>query len=303
MLRLGLVLALLCSFLTGNSQTPSEWLCQAPWLYVHTFAVEATAVIQSEKVVGTTINFHDYGVVEIEQAGQFSGGIWRLEGDQLFLRLAGKKQFRIKELQPGSLVLEFEQTQPIRGTFQYHFRTASSNNEAMQAPAVVEPVSGTKELSSSALSPVSKIERPAPGSRIQIELRGGGYQSPDNPVLKNELIIRPDGQVYFEYTKVQGDRLFSHKTLSRSALEEVANYLFDQGFFELDDQYTCQNATCSDRLKAEPQPIPIQLAFQYGSYRKVISLSIYSLEPGYRKVLDYPESIDRMIQAVRRIAE
>ncbi|MEO1713635.1 MAG: hypothetical protein AAFU60_09920 [Bacteroidota bacterium] len=45
------------------------------------------------------------------------------------------------------------------------------------------------------------------------------------------------------------------------------------------------------------------MALRYGNYRKVISLSIYSLEPGYRKVLDYPESIDRMIQAVRRIAE
>ncbi|MEM1219725.1 MAG: hypothetical protein AAGH79_12480, partial [Bacteroidota bacterium] len=283
------------------SQSPNEWLCQGPWLYVHTFTVESSAVIQSEEVAGSILAFHDYGVVEIDQNGQFTGGIWRLEGDQLMVRLGDKKQFTVKELQPGSLILEFSQTQPITGTFQYHFRPEQSN----VVPSSKEMVKTSSSPPSSTSPPnsIQRLTRPAPGSMIQIELRGGGYQSKDNPVLKNELMIRSDGQIYFEYMKVQGERLFSKKIISESELEEVANFLFNQGFFELADHYTCQDAACSERLLEEPTPIPIQLAFQYGNYRKVVTLSIYSFEPGYRKVLNYPESIDRMIQAVRRIAE
>lgn len=274
------------------AQGQKELLCQNAWEYAHTFVVEESAIIHSTEMQGVRLDFHDYGVVEIQKSGAFTGRTWKIEADKtLLLRYQDHQQFEIVQLTEDALVLQFSQSTPIAGTFQYHFHPLKA-----EIPA-------TEIIPTEKARPSLVLVRPPSGARIQIELSGGGYEDRQNPILKNQLLIRNDGQVFYEYQKVRGEKTFSQKSISRAELEELANYLFDQGFFELEEAYTCQNEACRNRLIEDPVPLPLRVAFRYGNYRKVVELPIFSTDAGYRKVLDYPAPLDRMIQAIRRIAE
>ncbi len=148
----------------------------------------------------------------------------------------------------------------------------------------------------------AKLAAEQPKEMMQVELVGGGFYGGVDPVYRNMILIKTDGRVIKEYqSQLQGLQVSKHN-ISRENLEKLVAYIEQNHFFEFDQIYTCENQDCIKRLSNKPRPIALRIAITKGVHRKIITIPIWDGKGKAQALIDYPEELDAIVQAIEKIA-
>ena len=96
--------------------------------------------------------------------------------------------------------------------------------------------------------------------------------------------------------------MVTKKDIPRAQLEEFVEYCVKQKFFDLERIYDCETAVCLRRKHKKPTPVPLRLAIAYGNRKKVITISIWGQDENKARYVDYPPSLDNIIDAIQNMA-
>lgn len=139
---------------------------------------------------------------------------------------------------------------------------------------------------------------------IEIFISGGGLYTGVNPVKYDRLTIYNSGLVRREWkTKLQPEQTFQKK-LTKEQLRKLAQFIIDQGYFDFNNVYDCQQGdkACATRLLAEPQPIALSLSVSVGMRRKRVYVALYAphLESNW---VNYPPKLEKIVNAIYEVVE
>jgi hypothetical protein len=137
---------------------------------------------------------------------------------------------------------------------------------------------------------------------ISIELIGGGYYGGIDPVLKDYIYIKSNGRLIKEFKSLHGGLVVTKKDIPRDEIEQFAEYIISQRFFDFEAIYDCESSICQNRKRNKPTPIPLRLAVAYGSRKKVVTVSIWGDDIDNLKYVDYPTALDNIVEAIQRMA-
>lgn len=146
------------------------------------------------------------------------------------------------------------------------------------------------------------LAREAPKEHMQVELMGGGFFGGVDPVYKNMILIKTDGHVIREYHSAQQGLQVQKYYISREQLEELVAYIENKRFFDFDQTYTCNSPACQKRMSDKPRPIALRIAITKGVQRKIITIPIWDGRGKKNALIDYPEELDAIVQAIENIA-
>jgi hypothetical protein len=304
-----------------SAQTPAKFgyptvqesqIIGSKWRYAYTLHLESNTTIHQAEKDYEFFLFLKYDF-EFEQFlnGKFSKGNWSLSNGTLFYPFKNIQKFTIAAISQRSLVLEFQQPNSP-GTYQYHFTAVSSKESPFARPAneleevLVEanPVKAQKRPWWAILQQSDKKEDAKPKkvpTYISVELIGGGYYGGIDPVIKDFTQIKTDGRLIHEFQTVNQPLRVVKKMISRTELEQFAEYVFSNKFFEMQRMYDCNTTVCEKRKMNKPTPIPLRLMVAYGDKRKIITISIWGQDNHHVKYVDYPPVIDNIVDAIQRI--
>ena len=148
----------------------------------------------------------------------------------------------------------------------------------------------------------AQLAREEPKEMMQIELVGGGFYGGVDPVYRNMILIKTDGQVIREYqSELQGLQVNKHN-ITRKTLEELVTFIEEKQFFEFDQMYTCNTPSCIKRLENKPRPIALRIAITKGVRRKIITIPIWDGKGKANSFIDYPKELDAIVQAIENLA-
>lgn len=295
-------------------------IVESKWRYTYALHLESNTIIhQAEDFYDYYLHFrYDY-IYEQYLNGEMSKGTWSLNDEELFYSFKHIKKFKIAEINKKTLLLEF--TQPnSKGTYQYHFIRVESKDAPFVKPLYELPdvlverdnPNGRRKLFSFAKrknkkkrkrkNKKSKKTKEKP-TFINIELIGGGYYGGIDPVQRDYIHIKSDGRLVKEFKGANSGLVVTKKTISRNELEQFAEFIIAQKFFEFDRIYDCDASFCEKRKYSKPTPIPLRLSIAYGGRKKVITISIYGRDKHKTQYVDYPSELDNIIEAIRRMAD
>ena len=290
-------------------------LIETKWRYTYAIHLESNTIIhQAEENYDYYLHFrYDYTYNQYLN-GQMSRGGWSLSGSELFYAFKHINKFEIAGIDKQTMVLEF--TQPnSKGTYQYHFVKVESKDAPFVKPAnelpdvIVETISPRKEnrrLRSLARQKKRKNKKSKNNSEdqvyINIELIGGGYYGGIDPVLRDYIHIKSDGRLVKEFKSQQRGLVVTKKNIPREELEQFAEYIITQHFFEFERMYDCESNFCQERKHAKPTPIPLRLAVAYGDRKKVVTVSIWGKDKNNVRYVNYPAAFDYIVEAIQRMA-
>ena len=300
---------------SGFFKVDDRFIVETKWKYTYTLHVESNTIIhKAESFYEFFLYFRYNYTYEQFLNGKLTKGAWSLNGDQLFYSFRNINKFVISDVNKELLVLEF--TQPnSKGTYQYHFVRVGSADAPFVRPPYELP-----EVNVEAPDPKRKDEpgwiafgkkkkrkkeeeaAKADQEYISIELIGGGYYGGIDPVQRDYIQIKTDGRLIKEFKSQHQDLVVTKKNIPREELERFIQFVMDQKFFELQPVYDCNSAQCLRRKGIKPTPIPLRLAVSYGSRRKVITISIWGKDERNTKYVEYPDSLDNIIDAIQRMA-
>ncbi len=291
-------------------------IVETKWRYTYTIHLESNTIIHQAE------NFYDYYLhikynytYEQYLNGTMTRGTWSLNGSELFYSFKHIKKFEIAEINKNKLVLEFTQVNS-KGTYQYHFVRVESKDApfvkpANELPDVIVETFRTKKDKKRWLTFGKKDKKRKrkksnePEKKqvyISIELIGGGYYGGIDPVLKDYIYIKSNGRLIKEYKSLHGGLVVTKKDISREEIEQFAEYIISQRFFDFETIYDCESNLCQERKRNKPTPIPLRLAVAYGSRKKVVTISIWGDELDNIKYVDYPPALDNIVEAIQRMA-
>ena len=294
---------------------------ETKWRYTYTIHLESNTIIhQADEKYDFYLHWrYDY-TFEQYFNGKFSKGTWSLKDVDLFFQFKHINKFIIADLDKKTLVLEF--TQPnSKGTYQYHFIRVESKDAPFIKPANelpdvnVEAVNPNKKKRSwlafakkkrnkkkkrSKKRGKNKIDKDRP--YISIELIGGGYYGGVDPVVRDYIQIKSDGRLIKEFKSRHNGLIVTKKDISRDELEQFAEFIVAQKFFEFERMYDCESILCQERKHDKPTPIPLRLAVAYGQQKKVITISIWGKDEAKRRYVEYPPALDNIIDAIQKMA-
>ena len=131
---------------------------------------------------------------------------------------------------------------------------------------------------------------------------GGGYYGGIDPVLKDFILIKSDGRLIKEFQSVQHGLIVTKKYIPRLELEKFADYILEQGFFEMERAYDCTDPFCMKRKSQKPRPVPLRLSVAYGDRKKVVTIAIWGKDNLNTNYLEYPPALDHIIDAIQKMA-
>lgn len=297
---------------------PERLIAETHWRYAYALHVESNTIIhKAEEYYDYYLWLrYDYTYQEYLN-GKLSRGNWSLDNRTLYYSFKHIQKFEIAEAGKRTLVLEFNQPN-ARGTYQYHFVRVNSTDAPFERPAnelpevlVEELIESQKKSKRFVFSKRKRKKRRAEeaaalvgnGKKIQIELIGGGFYGGVDPVLKDFIQIKTDGRLVKEFQSVHNGLVVTKRTIPRAELEQFAEFIVNQDFFESDRMFDCDSPLCDKRKRMKPTPIPLRLAVTYGDRTKVITISIYGRDEHNVRYVEYPRSIDNIIDAVRKMAD
>jgi hypothetical protein len=105
-----------------------------------------------------------------------------------------------------------------------------------------------------------------------------------------------------EFKSLHGGLIVTKKNIPRAEIEQFAEYIISQAFFDFESVYDCENSLCQNRKRDKPTPIPLRLAVAYGSRKKVVTVSIWGEDVDRTRYVDYPIALDNIIEAIQRMA-
>lgn len=303
----------------GNLYGPIDerLLVESKWRYTYALHVESNTVIhKAEDYYKFFLYFRfDYTYQEFLN-DKFSRGTWSLNNRTLFYTFKNIGKFEIREISKNALVLEFQQPN-AKGNYQYHFVRVASDEAPFVKPANELPDIIVEEMDNKQNAPnwwtfnknrrkKNKKKTPEPPKQketyISVELIGGGYYGGIDPVLRDYVHIKSDGRLVKEYKSSYHGLKVTKKNISREELEQFAEWVTRQGFFEMDRIYDCDSPVCQKRKRQKPTPIPLRLAIAYGTRKKVITISIWGRDDNNIRYVDYPPELDNIIDAIQRMA-
>lgn len=290
-------------------------IIETKWRYTYAIHVESNTIIhQAEDFYEYFLHFrYDY-TYQQHLNGKLSKGTWSLSGSELFYSFKHIKKFEIAVINKKTLVLEFTQRNS-KGTYQYHFVRVESKD----AP-FVKPANELPDINVEAINPNKrrwwafgkkkkkkkkrrkKKKKKEKQIYISVELIGGGYYGGVDPVLRDYIHIKSDGRLIKEFKSVNSGLRVTRKDIPREELEQFAEFVIAQNFFEFDRLYDCSNSICQKRKHNKPTPIPLRLAVAYGNKKKVVTISIWGRDQHNVKYVDYPPALDNIIDAIQRMA-
>ena len=148
----------------------------------------------------------------------------------------------------------------------------------------------------------AKLAEEAPKEMLQVELVGGGFAGGVDPVYRNIILIKTDGQVIKEYqSALQGLQVSKH-VVERKTLEELVSFIEENHFFDFDQTYGCEGAACEKRLQNKPRPIALRLAVTKGVRRKIITVPIWDGKGKAHSFINYPDELDAIVRAIMNVA-
>jgi hypothetical protein len=291
-------------------------LAETKWRYTYALHLESNTIIhQAEDFYDYYLHFrYDY-IYEQYLNGEMTRGTWSLSDDELFYSFKHIKKFRIAEINKKTLLLEF--TQPnSKGTYQYHFVRVESKDApfvkpAYELPDVIVEREDLRNQKSNRFAFGKKKKRKDKEEKeskkekeifISIELIGGGYYGGLDPVLRDYIYIKSDGRLVKEYKGLNSGLTVVKKNISREELEQFAEFIIAQNFFDFERMYDCETAFCQERKHAKPTPIPLRLAVAYGNRKRVVTISIFGKDKNKVQYVDYPPAIDNIVDAIQRMA-
>ena len=244
-----------------------------------------------------------------------SKGTYSIDGSNLLYSFKHIKKFEVAEVTNNSLVLEFTQSNS-KGTYQYHFIRVESKDAPFVKPAyelpdvLVETINPKKRKLFSFGKKKKKRRRKKNRKKekknlpyISIELVGGGYYGGMDPVIRDFIHIKSDGRLIKEFKTVNKGLSVTKKNIPRTELEQFAEYVVAQKFFDYDRIYDCNTSFCQKRKHTKPRPIPLRLAIAYGKKKKVITISIWGKDKHNLQFVDYPPALENIIDAIQRMAQ
>ena len=299
----------------GDFKVEERQLIGTKWRYTYTLHVESnTTVHQADKEYQYFLFFkYDY-TFEQYLHGQFSKGTWSLNNNTLFYTFRNVPKFDIVTVNNKTLVLEFKQPNTT-GTYQYHFVSVESSEAPFVRPPnelpeiIVEAPNKNKKkhrwwdfLSNSD----EKKTEPATAKKempyVSVELIGGGYYGGIDPVIKDFTRINTDGRLIHEFQTVNAPLHLMKKNISRTELQQFAEYVTDNKFFDMQRLYDCNSEVCERRKLQKPTPIPLRLMVSYGDKKKVITISIWGEDNRKMQYVNYPTALDNIISAIQKLA-
>lgn len=320
---LWLLLILLATSSVYAQQTGDGWgthykavderiFVETKWRYTYAMHLESNTIIhQAEDYYEYFLHFrYDY-VFEQYLNGRMTRGPWALDGSTLKYSFKKIEQFEVAKMDKQALVLEFKQPNS-KGTYQYHFVRVESKD----AP-FVKPSNELPDIIVERLSPAQRRQRLSArrkkrknrkkniegnGEYISIELIGGGYYGGIDPVLRDYIHIKSNGRLVKEFKSRNAGLIVSKRDIQRTELEEFAEYILAQDFFNMERLYDCESAMCQNRKESKPTPVPLRLAVAYGNKKKVVTIAIWGMDKQNYRYVDYPAALDYIIEAIQKMA-
>jgi len=286
-------------------------IVETKWRYTYAMHMESNTIIhQAEDFYEYYLHFrYDY-VFEQYLNGRMTRGPWSVDGSALNYAFKKVEQFEVAKLDKQTLVLEFRQPN-AKGTYQYHFVRVESKEAPFVKPAnelpdiIVEklsPAERRRRLAARRKKRKRRKEKQTNQEYISIELIGGGYYGGIDPVLRDYIHIKSNGRLVKEFKSRNTGLSVTKKDIQRSELEEFAEYIVAQDFFNLERIYDCEDAFCQKRKQVKPTPIPLRLAVAYGNKKKVVTIAIWGRDKQNTRYVQYPEALDFIIESIQRMA-
>ena len=303
---------------TNYPAVPERMIAETKWRYTYAIHLESNTIIhQAEDFYDYYLHFrYDY-TFEQYLNGQMTRGTWSLHGSELFYSFKHIKKFEIAGASKNTLMLEFTQANS-KGTYQYHFIRVESKDAPFVKPSyeLPEVIVERADLRKSKLGRLAfgkkKRKRKSRRSKkkqpkkapifISIELIGGGFYGGIDPVLRDYIYIKSDGRLVKEFKGANTGLTVTKRSIPRSELEQFAEFIIAQRFFEFEQIYDCGSAFCEERKHSKPTPIPLRLVVAYGSRKKVVTVSIWGQDSHKVKYVDYPPALDNIIEAIQKMA-
>ena len=286
-------------------------IVETKWRYTYAMHLESNTVIhQADQDYDFFLYFkYDYTYEQFLN-GEFDKGIWSINDDELFYQFKHINKFVINDIDKEKLILEFNQPNS-KGTYQYHFISVESKDAPFIKPAnelpdinveAVDPKQNKKRWWATKRKKRKKKVEEVAETYINVELIGGGYYGGIDPVIRDYIHIKSDGRLIKEHKSMTNGLSVVKKNISRNELEDFAEYVIKQKFFDFDRIYDCNTSICQKRKADAPTPIPLRLAIAYGNRKKVITIAIWGEDERRLQYVDYPPALDNIIDAIQRMA-
>ncbi len=288
-------------------------IVETKWRYTYAMHLESNTIIhQADEAYEFFLYFkYDYTYQQFLN-GEFDKGIWSINEDVLFYKFKHINKFVINDIDKEKLILEFKQPNS-KGTYQYHFIAVTSDEAPFVKPAnelpeinveVINPKMNKKRWWANKRKKIfkKKKEEEFAQTYINIELIGGGFYGGIDPVIRDYIHIKSDGRLIKEFKSANNGLVVTRKNISRDELEDFAEYIIKQKFFDFDRLYDCNTSVCQKRKADVPTPIPLRLAVAYGNRKKVITIAIWGEDDRRMQYVDYPPALDKIIDAIQRMA-
>ena len=289
-------------------------IIETKWRYTYALHLQSNTILhKADEEYDYYLNFKFDYTYEQYLNGDMTKGNWSMNEDELFYSFRHIKKWKVVEINKSTLVLEFKQAN-AKGSFQYHFVRVTSE----EAP-FIKPANELPDVNVDAEDPgkwfslrkkKNKKKRNRKRDRepeekpiyINIELIGGGYYGGIDPVLRDYIQIKSSGRLIKEFKSVANGLIVTKKDIPREELEQFAEFIIAQKYFEMERIYDCTSAICQKRKQEKPTPIPLRLSVAYGQRKKVITVPIWGKDESNAQYIDYPVSLDNIIDAIQRMA-
>ena len=286
-------------------------IVETKWRYTYAMHLESNTVIhQADEDYDFFLYFkYDYTYEQFLN-GEFDKGIWSISDNELFYQFKHINKFVINDIDKEKLILEFNQPNS-KGTYQYHFISVESKDAPFIKPAnelpdinveAVDPKQSKKRWWATKRKKRKKKVEEVAETYINVELIGGGYYGGIDPVIRDYIHIKSDGRLIKEHKSITNGLSIVKKNISRNELEDFAEYVIKQKFFDFERIYDCDTSVCQKRKADAPTPIPLRLAIAYGNRKKVITIAVWGEDSRRVQYVDYPPALDNIIDAIQRMA-
>ncbi len=315
-------------------------LIETKWRYTYTAHAETnTLVHKADASYAYYLHLrHDY-TFEHYLNGRKASGPWVLNEAQneIFYKFRNIRWWRIAELSERTLVLEFSLG---KASYQYHYvkvrdEDAPFVKRANELPDI-DVVSMDKAIAEAQVEAIKENDRRRREERrekrrarrkakrekkevkredrferrykpeeadtfIEIAVIGGGFYGGLDPVIKDFTILRNSGKLVKEYETVNNGLVKTTKDVNREDMERLIKFIVNKKFFDYEKIYDCTNSDCAKRKGAKPTPIPLRVSVQYGSLRKVVTVSMWGYDDKRIKYVDYPEDLDLIVDGIQKL--
>lgn len=297
---------LLCTH-PASARDNSGRLSETHWQYTYTLQLETNSLVQQAGDQWQHFLYFRFDSVCRQQLnGKVTESDWWLDSQELHFAFRQQRLFSLSRLNDYSLELTYV-SKDGKSTYVHHFARIQRENSPLGQETNTLPVVLVQTIPLPQADPevtAQAITLPAPGTEpASVELVGGGYYGGINPVQQDFITISGEGRLIHQFESMQGKRLTQKTDIPKEELDRFIEWATkEQRFMEMESSYDCKTPECEKRKTVKPTPVPLRLSISTGEVRKMVTVSIWGLDKNGRRYVSYPPELDRIIDAVQRLA-